>query len=116
MGCPRGSLPPPGIEGAGSSRGVDASRNVATGAENLFLRGIAAFRTGRYQDADALLQSFVAANPQDARIEDAAFLRAVSRARLGDKKGSAILAREYLRRFPQGMRRPEAHMLATDPR
>jgi hypothetical protein len=39
-------------------------------------------------------------------------LRAVGRARSGDRTGAAALARAYLERFPQGMRRREAESLS----
>ena len=100
----------PHVRNAPSTSSVAAS-GVPPG--DLLSRGIAAFRAGRYVDADQLLQAFVVANPSDARIEDAAFLRAVSRARMGDESGAATLAREYLRRFPNGMRRPEAQALSA---
>jgi TolA-binding protein len=79
-----------------------------------FAEGIAAFRSGRYNEANKLLQAFLGKNPSDPRTEDAAFLLAVSRARLGDAHGAAVLAREYLRRFPNGLRRPEAESLSRE--
>lgn len=79
---------------------------------DLFARGIAAFRGGRYADADRLLQTFQSERPSDPRTEDAAFLRAVSRSRMGDVRGAAVLARDYLRQFPRGLRRPEAESLS----
>lgn len=78
---------------------------------NLFARGMSAFRAGRYAEAEGLWRQFAADHPQDPRIEDITFLRAVVRARQGDVEGAAALARAYLERFPRGMRRKEAEAL-----
>jgi len=78
---------------------------------NLFARGMSAFRAGRYSDAEGLWRQFASEHPQDPRVEDIAFLRAVARTRLGDVEGAAALARSYLNRFPHGMRRKEAEAL-----
>ena len=81
-------------------------------ASALFARGVAALRDARYAEADAFLREFLVKNPRDSRAEDAAFLRAVGRSRSGDDAGAAELARDYLARFPQGMRRREAESLS----
>lgn len=78
---------------------------------NLFARGIDAFRAGRYTEAEGFWAAFLRERPQDPRVEDIAFLRAVARARQGDVQGAAALARAYLDRFPRGMRRKEAEAL-----
>ena len=96
------------------SRAVEPSAAPAPPPEttpNLFARGIQAFRAGRYAEAEGLWRDFVAEHPQDPRVEDIAFLRAVVRARVGDVGGAAALARAYLERFPRGMRRKEAEAL-----
>jgi TolA-binding protein len=77
---------------------------------------MSAFRGGRYDDADALLRDFIARNPGDPRIEDAAFLRMVGRARSHDPEGAAELARRYLAQFPSGLRRREAEQVLHQPR
>jgi hypothetical protein len=51
--------------------------------------------------------------PGDPLVEDAHFLRAVARSRSGDADGAAKLAKEYLRKFPDGLRRREAEKIAT---
>jgi hypothetical protein len=96
--------------GPGAASVTDARIPVSA---DVFATAIAAFQGGRYDDADKLLQTFSTKNPSDPRTEDAAFLRAVSRSRMGDGHGAAILAREYLQRFPKGLRRPEAEALRT---
>jgi TolA-binding protein len=79
-----------------------------------FDHAMAAFGAGRYADADAELEAFASSFPTDPRCEDAAFLRAVARFRLGDSKAAAALARDYLRDYPSGLRRAEARQLAAD--
>jgi ferric-dicitrate binding protein FerR (iron transport regulator) len=81
-------------------------------ANERFEAAVAAFRSGHFADADRLLGAFARDYPSDARCEDTSFLRAVSRSRLGDAAGAADLARAYLARYPQGLRRHEAERLA----
>ena len=99
--------PAPRHEGAVTA----AAETTASTASSLFAQGIQAFRAGNYLLADHLWQAFAARNPRDPRVEDAAFLRAVGRSRLGDDSGAAELARAYLAAFPRGMRRQEAQVL-----
>jgi TolA-binding protein len=80
-------------------------------ANDRFAAAMATFQAGSYGQADSLLASFTRDFPGDARTEDASFLRAVAHARLGDRKGAAILARAYLAVFPSGLRRKEAEAL-----
>jgi len=79
-----------------------------------FARAIAAFHAGDYGSADSLLSAFMREFQRDARAEDAAFLRADARARRGDRVGAAAAAREYLARYPNGLRHPEAERLAAE--
>jgi ferric-dicitrate binding protein FerR (iron transport regulator) len=76
-----------------------------------FGRAMGAFAAGRYSEADADFAVFVRAFPNDARVEDAAFLRAVARSRLGDRAGAAGLARAYLLAYPTGLHRADAQRL-----
>jgi hypothetical protein len=78
-----------------------------------FRAGVSAFEAGDYSGADASLRRFIAESPSDPRTEDASFLRAIARSRLGDKESAADLARGYLARFPAGLRRKEAERLAS---
>ncbi|MFZ5894632.1 MAG: hypothetical protein ACOY0T_26455 [Myxococcota bacterium] len=78
-----------------------------------FALATSAFRGGAYARAERLFAEFAVRAPRDPRAEDAAFLRAVSRFRLGDAAGAAALARDYLRAFPRGLRRVEAERLAN---
>jgi hypothetical protein len=75
---------------------------------------MAAFDEGAFERADSLFGRFAADFSDDARTEDAMFLRAVARSRAGDSPGAAQRAREYLSRFPQGLRHREALRL-VDP-
>ncbi len=72
---------------------------------------MAAFGAASYAQADDLLASFALEFGGDARAEDASFLRAVARSRMGDEAGAASLAGAYLRSFPLGLRRREAEEL-----
>jgi TolA-binding protein len=96
------------------SQGERAAREPPppTPSSTLFAQAIEALRGARYGDADTLLRQFLAKHPSDPRAEDAAFLLVVGRARSGDRRGVAELARAYLERFPQGMRRLEAERLS----
>jgi FecR protein len=82
-------------------------------APDAFAAGVTAFRAGDFARAEQLLDRFLNQATGDPRQEDACFLRAVARSRSGDAEGAAKLAQEYLRRFPNGLRRPEAESLAA---
>jgi hypothetical protein len=79
----------------------------------LFDDAFASFEHGDYRAADRKLERFVHEHPTEPRAEDAAYLRAVARFRLGDRQGAAVLARAYLDAYPAGLRRLEAQRLAT---
>lgn len=80
-----------------------------------FARAMAAFGAGDYGQAERLFQDFERRHAGDARQEDSTFLRAVARARRGDAAGARATAREYLQRYPHGLRAPEAARLAESP-
>jgi TolA-binding protein len=77
-----------------------------------FAAAVAAFSAGDYGRAETLLRAFERDHPEDARVEDALFLRAIAYARQGDENQRRELASEYLKRFPRGLRRLEAERLA----
>jgi hypothetical protein len=83
----------------------------ASDASRSFAEAMSLFQSASYEAADRSLAAFLRDHPEDARTEDASFLRAVARSRLGDSAGAATLAAEYLRRFPAGLRRREAERL-----
>ncbi|HMI93246.1 MAG TPA: hypothetical protein VK509_17870, partial [Polyangiales bacterium] len=96
------------------SRGPASEPASALGdAGRSFAAAMAAFSAGDYAHANRLFAEFEHAHPADARVEDAAFLRAVAHARRGDSDASRAAAREYLRRYPNGLRRAEAERLAA---
>ena len=78
----------------------------------LFGEAFASFERGAYDLADIQFERFTREHPDDPRTEDAAYLRAVARFRMGDREGAAALARAYLAAYPSGLRRPEAQRLA----
>jgi hypothetical protein len=86
----------------------------STGAQHdAFSAAVAAFRSANYRKAEQMLDRFLEESPRDARIEDAWFMKAVARSRTGDTDGAAQLARAYLLRFPNGLRRLEAEKIAA---
>jgi TolA-binding protein len=90
---------------------------ATAGTHNVdFARAMAAFGAGDYGQAERLFQDFERRHPEDARQEDSTFLRAVARARRGDAAGARATAREYLQRYPNGLRAPEAERLAESPK
>jgi TolA-binding protein len=84
----------------------------AVSAGTAFDDAFATFERGAYGIADVKFERFIHAFPTDPRTEDAAYLRAVARSRMGDKEGAAELARTYLEAYPHGFRRLEAQRLA----
>jgi hypothetical protein len=100
------AAPPAAVADSGSDPAPNGSLAGAA-----FARAMSAFSAGDYAHAEQLFSSFEQLHPADARVEDAAFLRAVARARRGDPNGARLLAHEYLRRYPGGLRRVEAERL-----
>lgn len=78
-----------------------------------FDRGAESFDRKAYADADRELASFVRDFPDDPRCEDADYLRTVARWRLGDREGAVALAKGYLAKYPNGLRRSEASRMAS---
>jgi hypothetical protein len=114
--APASPASPPLADLEGSSSSAASSdavrRNAQLAASERFASAIAAFQAASYGQADGLLESFALDFASDARAEDASFLRAVARSRMGDAPGAASLARAYLQSFPRGLRRREAEELA----
>ncbi len=96
---PAAALPKPRSESAF----VDGKR---------FGAAMAAFSAGDFGHAEQLFQEFERQHAGDARREDAAFLRAVALLRQGDRAGAELAARDYLRRYPHGLRVREARQIA----
>jgi TolA-binding protein len=104
-----GSPPRPSSSAAAES--VEAGQRAGAGAD--FAQAMAAFDAGDYGRAEGAFFSFERRHSGDARCEDATFLRAVARARRGDAAGASAIAREYLERYPSGLRVREARQLIT---
>jgi TolA-binding protein len=77
-----------------------------------FGAAMSAFSAGDYGRAEPLFVAFERDHPGDPRVEDALFLRAVAHSRRGDLAASRAVAREYLERYPRGLRSVEAQRLA----
>ena len=101
--APAASAPAP----AGSA----AESNKLTGPSSTFAAAMKLFSEGAYGQADSRFADFAREAPGDRRCEDAAFLRAVARARLGDSAGASALAEVYLARYPNGLRKQDAKRL-----
>lgn len=86
---------------------------TASLAGERFDRGAESFDRKAYADADRELASFVRDFPDDPRCEDADYLRTVARWRLGDREGASSLAKSYLAKYPNGLRRSEASRMAS---
>lgn len=98
-------------EPARATSSTPAVAGAASRAGRDFAAAMAAFSAGEYGRADRLFAAFARAHAADARAEDAWFLRAVAHARRGELNASRAAAREYLRRYPNGLRRAEAERL-----
>jgi hypothetical protein len=104
-----GSQPAPSSSAAAER--VETDQRAGAGAD--FAQAMAAFDAGDYGRAEAAFFAFERRHSGDARREDATFLRAVARARRGDAAGASAIAREYLERYPSGLRVREAKQLIT---
>lgn len=82
-----------------------------SGAGSDFVRAMSAFSAGDYGRAEQLFVAFERNHPGDARMEDALFLRAVARLRRGDADGARAIARDYVERYPSGLRKVEAERI-----
>ncbi len=111
--------PPAAREQPSPAAVVSIARAEASAAPSLaaakFDEAIGSFVRGAYAEADVSLRDFAARFPGDARCEDAAFLSAVARWRLGDGPGARARAERYLERYPNGLRRSEAQHILTAP-
>jgi ferric-dicitrate binding protein FerR (iron transport regulator) len=84
----------------------------ASGATEEFAAAMAAYSRGDFATAERLFLAFEAHYPTSGHVEDTTFLRALTRLRRGDEAGGKELAREYLKRYPNGFRAPEAVRMA----
>ncbi len=114
--APAGAIVAPNTASSTTATKASSTGKAASPADERYAEAIGAYRVGAYAKADALFAAFIRDYPSNPSCEDAAFLRAVCRQRLGDAPGAATLARAYLARYPSGLRRPEAEQLAAPPK
>jgi hypothetical protein len=88
-----------------------ASPSARSTAGQDFAQAMSAFSAGDYGVAEWRFADFERKHIEDARVEDATFLRAVARSRRGDVAGAQAMAREFLRRYPNALRRSDAERL-----
>jgi len=77
-----------------------------------FRAAMTALDSGDNVAAAARFASFLSAHPQDARCEDAAYLRVIALQRSGDESSMRRAAAHYLRQYPHGFRHAEVAALA----
>ena len=99
-------------DGRSAVRRVRRAEDLVSTIEALLLLPPAA----AYDSPPAPPPAIIGAYPSDPRTEDASYLRAVALARMGDVEGASELAREYLARYPNGLRRVEADRLTKQRR
>ncbi len=98
-----------------AARTSPAALAPSPSAGDEFSAAMASFRAGAYLDADERFAIFAAHFQTDPRYEDAAFLRAVIATKRGDAAAAVARARDYLKRFPGGLRRVEMQRLLNAP-
>ena len=80
-----------------------------------FRAAMAALDVGDNHQAAAAFAKFLEKHPDDARAEDAAYLRVIALQRSGDTVGTKQAVLEYLRRYPEGFRHAEVEPLSRSP-
>jgi anti-sigma factor ChrR (cupin superfamily) len=105
---PRGTSRAPRAGSGAPPRGAPAS----TGEPSEFGAAFQALREGRDGEAARRLGGVADSAPDEARAEDAAYLRVLALLRAGRSDEARAAARAYLARFPRGFRRPEIEPLA----
>ncbi|MES1186210.1 MAG: FecR domain-containing protein [Myxococcales bacterium] len=77
-----------------------------------FRAAMASLDSGDNATAASRFAAFLARHPQNARAEDAAYLRILAFERAGNSAATQRAARDYLARYPHGFRHAEAEALA----
>jgi len=114
-----GPKAPPPLSTASASSGSVATTTAARRARlasSMFDEAISSFVHASYAQADHELRDFIADYPDDSRCEDAAFLSAVARWRMGDVPGARARAASYLKAYPSGLRRAESQQIVDGAR
>jgi hypothetical protein len=73
---------------------------------------VATLSAGQHQEAAAAFAAFLLHHPRDPRAEDAAYLRVIALQRCGGGADMKAAAREYLQRYPAGLRHAEVEALS----
>jgi TolA-binding protein len=76
-----------------------------------FRAAMASLNSGDNASAAARFAEFLARHPQNARAEDAAYLRILAFQRAGNASATRQAAHDYLARYPRGFRHAEAEAL-----
>jgi TolA-binding protein len=79
---------------------------------NDFSNAMRALERGEYDAAANTLTEFATAHPNDARADDAEYMRAIALQRAGRTDDAIAAARAYLAKWPQGSHRREAASIA----
>jgi hypothetical protein len=101
------SIPSTRVHDAGSTAG-SARGPIDDGLRD----AISSLDAGDPTGASKKLREIVARYPSDPRAEDAAYLFVIALQRASDTIGARAAARDYLRRFPNGLRRAAIEPLA----
>lgn len=78
-----------------------------------FPEAVQSFRERDYAGAEKAFKTFMEAHPADRRSEDALFLRIRALQYLGRETEARDEAANYLKRFPEGLRRPEVEQVVA---
>jgi hypothetical protein len=105
------SAPPIGSMSASASARSTASASSRAASE--LAAAMLLLKQERWAEADAALAAFAERHGDDARAEDAAFLRIAAHRKLNDAAGARALAKDYLARYPRGFRAAEARALLS---
>jgi hypothetical protein len=90
---------------------VRASARPASVPADDFRAATTALDAGMHREAAAAFATFLLKHPDDARAEDAAYLRVIALQRCGNSATMQDAARAYLGRYPSGFRRAEINKL-----
>lgn len=91
-------------------KAVVSEAGSAASADAQYVIGIGHFEAGRYVDAVAAIETYLAARPKGDVAADALAMLAISRQELGDEEGSATALERLAREFPESGTLPAARL------
>ena len=106
--------PAPVVEAPPTAPIAAATAALPSPASREFAEAMRSIGRGDYHGGVTRLEAFASAHPDDARADEADYLRAIALQRAGDAAGAAAAARRYLATRPDGAHRREARQLAGD--